>query len=291
MNRTTIQPLLNALLRALVAVAAVGPCSAAPAGFECLIEPAQVVEIRTAVDGLIAAVHVQRGDLVRKGQVLVELQSAAERVAVESARFRAQMDGQVTSARSRLDYATKKHARMVDLQQQNYASAQARDEAEAERRLAESELQVAVENHELAKIEYRRAQEQLAQRTIASPFNGVVLDRTLNPGDLAESGSGRKPVLKVAQIDPLRVDIVLPASLFGQVVVGMKATVTPLGAPSGGQPAVVRLVDRVIDAASGTFVARLDLPNPHRKLPGGMRCHATLENIKLPDMLARGNGG
>ena len=49
----------------------------------------------------------------------------------------------------------------------------------------------------------------------------------LNPGDLAESGSGRKPVLKVAQIDPLRVDVVLPAALFGQVKPGTEASVVP----------------------------------------------------------------
>ena len=55
----------------------------------------------------------------------------------------------------------------------------------------------------------------MALRTLASPFNGVVVDRLLNPGDLAESGSGRKLVLKVAQIDPMKVDVVLPAALFG----------------------------------------------------------------------------
>jgi RND family efflux transporter MFP subunit len=254
---------------------------ASAAGFECLIEPSQVVEMRSSVDGIIAAVHVQRGEAVRKGQVLVELQSSAERVAVESARYRAQMEGQVAAARNRVDYAGKKLARLADLQQQNYASAQARDEADAERRLAESELQVAIENRELARIEHRRAQEQLALRTLASPFAGVVLDRTLNPGDLAESGSGRKAVLKLAQIDPLRVDIVLPASLFGHVKAGHKATVSAL---VGGtrHEAAVKVVDQVIDAASGTFVARLELPNPKGAVPGGARCSAEIDGVSAP---------
>jgi RND family efflux transporter MFP subunit len=256
---------------------------AAPDGFDCLIEPNQVVEMRTSVDGIIASIGVQRGDAVRRGQVLAELESTAEKVAVESARFRAQMEGQVASARNRVDYATKKVARLTELQQQNYASAQARDEADAERRLAESELQAAIENRDLAKIEYRRAQEQLALRSLVSPLNGVVVDRMLNPGDLAESGSGRKGILKVAQIDPLRVDIVMPAALFGRVRTGMKATVVPIGVGAGPQAAVVRLVDRVIDAASATFIVRLDLPNPQHQLPGGVRCRATIENIKAPE--------
>jgi RND family efflux transporter MFP subunit len=261
-----------------------GSCAAAlpllgsAAGFECLIEAAQVVEIRSPVDGVIAGVHVQRGDAVRKGQVLVELSSAAERLAVESARYRSAMDGQVSAARNRLDYATKKLARASDLQQQNYVSAQARDEADTERRLAESELQAAVENRELARIEHRRAVEQLALRTMTSPFNGVVVDRMLNPGDLAESGAGRKPVLKVAQIDPLRVDIVLPGAVFGQLRPGMKASVVPQGS-SVHYTASVRLVDKLIDAASNTFVARLDLPNPNHAIAGGARCVAEIEGV------------
>ena len=258
--------------------AAALPLLSQAAGFECLIEAAQIVEVRSPVDGVIANVHVQRGDVVRKGQVLVELNSTAERLAVESARYRSVMEGQISAARNRIDYSTKKLARITDLYQQNFSSAQARDEADAERRLAESELQTAIESRELAKIEYRRAVEQLALRTMSSPFNGVILDRLLNPGDLAESGSGRKPVLKLAQIDPLRVDIVLPAALFGQVKPGTKATVVTQGSMVR-YSASVKLVDKLIDAASGTFVARLELPNPAHALPGGARCQAEVEGL------------
>jgi RND family efflux transporter MFP subunit len=265
----------------IAALATLAPAIAAAAGFECLIEPWQVVELRAAVDGVIAAVHVQRGDVLRKGQLLVELQSALERVAVESARYRAQTEGQLAAARNRIDYTTKKLARLNELHEKNFVSAQARDEAETERRLAESELQVAIENRELAKIEHRRAQEQLALRTLASPFTGVVVDRLLNPGDLAESGSGRKAVLKIAQIDPLKVDIVLPAALFGRVKVGQKASV--VSAVGGARYAAsVKIVDRVIDAASGTFVARLELPNPQLLVPGGSRCSAEFDGIAAP---------
>ena len=264
-----------ALLTALL------PGLAVAARFECLIEPSQVVELRSSVDGVIATVHAQRGDVLRKGQVLVELQSASERIVVESARYRGQMDGQVAAGRNRVDYANKKVARLTDLHQQNFASAQSRDEAEAERRLAESELVAALENRELAKIEHRRAQEQLALRTLASPFNGVVVDRLLNPGDLAESGSGRKAILKVAQVDPMKVDVVMPATLWGQMKVGQKASVVSV---VGGAryPATVKVVDRVMDAASGTFVVRLELPNPQLLVPGGARCSAEFEGLVGP---------
>ena len=272
--------------RVLVAVGVLVLPSVAAANFECLIEAAQVVEIRSPVEGVIAKVHVQRGQMVRRGQVLVELASEVERAAAESARFRAQMDGQIFAARSRVDYATKKLARIRELHAESFVSAQARDEAEAERRLAEAELKAAIESRDLAHIEHRRAVEQLALRTLTSPLNGVVMDRLLNPGDLAESGAGRKPVLKLAQIDPLKVDIVLPGPLFGQVRPGMKATITPQGSATR-YTAPIRFIDRVMDAASGTFVARVDLPNPKHAVAGGVRCTAQIEGIEGSPQPAR----
>lgn len=268
-------PCLRAIrhIAPVLAGLALTPIAIAAGSFDCLIEPWQVVEIRSPVEGIIDKVTVQRGDTVRKGQVLVELQSAVERSAVESARYRAQMVGRVSLAQSRLDLAAKKLVRAKELSRQNYVAAQALDEAEAERKLAESELRDATETQELAKLEYRRAVELLNQRTIASPLNGVVVDRLLNVGDLAEAGTGRKGVLKVAQIDPLRVDVVLPAALFGQLRLGQRAEVVARGSPVRHE-AVVKLVDRVVDAASGTFVVRLDLPNPTGSLPGGVRCQA-----------------
>jgi RND family efflux transporter MFP subunit len=271
----------------LGALALVLPSWAAASGFECLLEPWQLVEVRAPVDGMIASIAVNRGDAVRKGQALVVLQSEAEKVAVESAAYRARMEGQIAAARNRIDYATKKLSRQEDLKKDNFLSAQAGDEALAERRLAESELQSAMEARELARIELLRTKELLALRTMTAPFAGVVVDRMLNPGDLAESGSGRRPVLKVAQIDPIRADVPLPAALFGQVKAGTKATV--ISVVGGGRfNATVRSVDRVIDAASGTFVARLEVPNPQGLVPGGARCNATIEGVEPPPRAAAG---
>lgn len=251
------------------------------AGFDCLLEPTQTIEIRSSVEGVIAAVHVNRGELVRRGQVLLELQSGVERAAVDSARYRSQMEGQIAAATNRVAFTRKKLERLVNLQEQNFVSSQIRDEAAAEKLLAESELQSATEAREMARIELRRAQEQLSLRSITAPFSGIVVDRLLHPGDLAEAGSGRKPALKVAQIDPMRVDVVLPASMFGQVRVGAKAWVSP-AVGSGSLEGSVKIVDRLIDAASGTFVARLAVPNPQSKAPVGARCTATIEGVTAP---------
>ena len=261
-----------------VAVALGAATHAVGASFECLLEPTQVVEVRAPVDGVIAAIAVTRGDPIRRGQSLVVLQSDAERASVEVATLRAAAQGAILAARNRVEFTTRKLARLAELRKENFSTQQALDEAAVEVQLAEAELQSAIEARDLARADLKRAQEQLALRTIAAPFNGVVVDRLLNPGDLAESGSGRKPALRVAQIDTLRADVALPAALFARVRAGARASVTS-SVGGGVYPAMVRSVDRVIDSASGTFIARLEVQNPLGQVPPGARCTASIDGI------------
>lgn len=277
-------------LRGSVAGLLLGGAAAWANPYECLIEPNQTVDIRSSVEGVIEKVLVQRGDRVREGQVLVQLESAAEASAAELARFRAEARGRVASAQSRLDYAVKKSERNQQLQAQNFVSAQARDEAEAERHITEADLRDARENREMAGYEYRHAVDLLNRRTLRSPFNGVVMDRMLNPGDLAEAGTGRKAILKLAQIEPLRVEVVLPVAAWGKLKKKDTAEVIPetLG---GRYAATVSVIDSVFDSASGTFGVRLALPNAAGRLPAGIRCQVdfpALRNLPVKAMAVKG---
>ncbi len=262
-----------------------GPLWANP--YECLIEPNQTVEVRSSVEGVIEKVLVKRGDRVRAGQLLVQLESSVERSAVETARYRAEAGGRLAAAKNRFDYASKKQTRSQELHAQNFVSAQVRDEADAEKRISESELRDAQENSELARLEYRQAQDLLNRRMLRSPFNGVVMDRMLNPGDLAEAGTGRKPILKLAQVEPLRVEVVLPIAAYGKLKSGDSAAVTPEGL-GGSYSAKVSVIDSVFDSASGTFGARLELPNTSGKLPAGIRCRVDFPSLQ--NLPAKGNG-
>ena len=85
---------LSACLAAVLPVAAQTMPAARPAaagangGFDCLLEPWQVIEVRSATDGVIASISVSRGDTFRRGQVLMELQSQSEKLTVDLARMR-----------------------------------------------------------------------------------------------------------------------------------------------------------------------------------------------------------
>lgn len=239
--------------------------------YDCLIQPNQMVEVRSPAEGIIESVLVRRGDTVRAGQVLVQLESSVETSAVKLAQFRSEVAGRLAAAEGRFDYANKKLERAKSLQAQSFVSQQSSEEAEAERRITEAELRDARENRQLAALEYQQAQDMLNRRTLRSPFNGVVVERLLNPGDLAEAGAGRKPILRLAQVEPLRVEVVLPLAAFGKIKKSNPADVTPEGI-GGRYSAKVSVVDSVFDSASGTFGVRLELPNAAGKLPAGIRC-------------------
>jgi len=280
------KPALGAVAAACFAMAA---AAARSADFDCVIDPRQVIELRSPVEGLIEKIMVDRGDFVRKGQVLVQLDAAVERASAALALQRSQLEGAIRSGESRVDYSSKKHGRQEELFKQNFISAQARDESATERRLAESELKEAQDNRRVAELEYKRQNEVLRLKTIVSPLTGVVMERLMHPGEVAEAGVGRKPILKLADIDVLHVEVILPVEAFGKVKQGSKADVMP-DAPVGGKyQAVVKVVDRVFDAASGTFGVRLELPNPQRRLPAGMRCKASFSTIG-DDIVPRSGG-
>ena len=72
--------------------------------------------------------------------------------------------------------------------------------------------------------EGKRAEEVLAQRSIRSPVNGVVVAVLLRPGELASSNQ-KDPIMKLMEVDPLNVELVLPVAQYGRIKVGQRALV------------------------------------------------------------------
>jgi len=248
--------------------------------FDCLIEPTQIVELRSPVVGLLQTVHARRGDLVRAGQVLVTIESSVEQSAVASASYKADAQGALQLARNKVSAAREKARRMKELAEEEFVSAQARDDAIAELKLSESELKSAEESSQMAKLDHRQTVDQLNRRQLRSPFNGVVMDQYLYPGALVDGGEGKKPILKIAQTNPLAVQTILPFRLFPQVRVGQRVVVVPEKPFSREIDATIRTVDRVIDAAAGTFGVVADLDNTRQVLPAGIRCRLRLPGVQ-----------
>lgn len=249
------------------------------AEFDCVLEPRQTVDLRSPTSGLIERLNAERGQFVRAGQVLVELDSGAERAALDVARHKATMRGAVRSGESRLGYAALKLSRRESLAADDLISKQDRDETATERQLAESELQEARDNVSQAALEVRRNEELIRLRTLRSPVSGVVMERNMHVGELADPADGRKPIFRIADIGTLHAEVVLPAEAYAHVKVGGRATVRVTQPQPVSVGATVRVVDRVLDAASGTFGVRLELPNPNFALPAGIQCRADFPDV------------
>jgi RND family efflux transporter MFP subunit len=272
---------LTLLAAALCSSAAFAQSNPPARGLDCMIQPHQIVQIGSASAGVIEHILVDRGDLVTRGQTIVQLQAGVERAALAVARERAQQQGEMTVAVGSADLAQRELRRAQELHDQNFVSQTYLDKQRAEAQVAGGRTDQANERKKLSQREVDLAAAQLAQRSISAPIAGVVVERFMSPGEFVD----QKPILRIAAIDPLRVDVLVPAAAFGQVEVGMKGAVLPELLPDAQKKrehiAVVKTVDRVIDAATNTFRVRLELPNPGGTLPAGLRCKVDL-GVKLP---------
>jgi RND family efflux transporter MFP subunit len=242
--------------------------------YDCLIQPKMVLKLGTPVPGLISELLVDRGAVVKKGDVIAKLESGVEEASVSLAKARAENDATIRSNHAKLEFQRRKDERMKQLRKNETVSFAIADEAETAARVAQSELDEANINLQLAQLELARASEVLKQRTIRSPIDGVVVARALGPGEYAfDQGH----LVTVSQIDPLNVEVYLPLSQFGRIRLGTSAQVYP--EVGGEYAAIVTIVDQVFDAASATIGVRLELPNPDYALPAGLKCQIRFPGI------------
>ena len=208
---------------------------------DCMIEPNIMVDISSPVDGVLDSLVVDRSDEVKKGEIVATLKSDVEQVAVKM-------------SMERLKLSQIQYKRAKGLYRKKAISLTEKDSLDNEKKLAELDLQHAKANLDL--------------RQIRSPIDGVVVKRYSTPGEFVEAD----PIIKLAQLDPLKIEVVSPVSNYGKIVKGMRAEILP---DFGGYPnliAEVVVVDKVIDAASGTFGIRLELANKDHSIPSGLKC-------------------
>lgn len=241
-----------------------------PAG--CLIEPDRVSELGAPVIGIVERVHVERGEQVALGQPVVSLRATVESANANVATIRSKMDADIRASQASLDLARQKVKRAETLVAQSFISEQALEQANAEQELAVQKLAQARGQQQVWEAERRVADAQVGLRVVRSPFAGVVVERYVHLGERVDD----KPLLRVAVINPLRVELMVSTLQYGSVKLGDSITVRP--ELPGVQPVVAKVVhiDKVMDAASNTFRVRLSLPNPKNELPAGLRCKADL---------------
>ncbi|MGB5254614.1 MAG: efflux RND transporter periplasmic adaptor subunit [Sedimenticolaceae bacterium] len=235
---------------------------------DCVISPSVVADLGSGVPGIVNMVRVDRSDMVEAGDVVAELESSVEAAALELAQARAEMDAEVNLRRVNAAFGKRQKRRTQDLFQRKAISTNDMDERDTEARLAAIQLRQALDTQRLAKLERERSVSVLNRRTIKSPITGVVMERFKTIGEYVED----QPVVRIAQLDPLHVEVFVPVEHLGKIRPGMQAEVWTEAVTDSSWKASVSRVDRVADVASGTYGVRLELPNPDYSVPAGLRC-------------------
>ncbi len=210
-------------------------------GLDCIIVPSSTVKLGSEVPGIIEEIAVDRGEIVHKGQVLVRLGSSVERAAMES-------------KKARYEFARNEHKRRSGLYVKAMVSTRDVDESEM--------------NLKIAQRDFEQSEKEYERKTIRSTIEGVVVERLLQPGERVE----QEPILKLAQLSPLYVEVIAPVSMLGSVKTGDRAAVRPENPIKAEYIGGVKVVDNVVDAASGTFGIRIELENGNYALPSGLKC-------------------
>jgi RND family efflux transporter MFP subunit len=208
---------------------------------DCMIEPNVMVELSSPVAGVLDTLTVDKSDEVKSGQLVATLKAEVEAVNVQTSEERLKL--------SRIE-----HKRAVELYREKAITLSDKDKSENEKKLYE--------------LDVKNAKANLDLRQIRSPIDGVIVKRYAMPGEFVET----KPILQIAQLDPLRIEVVSPVSNYGKIKKGMQAKILPEFGEYDALIATVVVVDKVIDAASGTFGVRLELENKDYAIPGGLKC-------------------
>jgi membrane fusion protein (multidrug efflux system) len=157
------------------------------------VRAAYETEVGAKIMARVLAVRFGAGQHVEEGQVLVELEHGEFEARVSQAR------AAMEAAQARLDQAQTNYDRIVRLREQNAAS-------ELELTTATSELNAAKAEHKRTQAALREAETMLGFATIHSPLTGVVIDKTVDVGDMVTPGQSLATRLEVGQRLPVTLE-------------------------------------------------------------------------------------
>ncbi|CAE6698527.1 MAG: efflux RND transporter periplasmic adaptor subunit [Nitrospira sp.] len=238
--------------------------------------PNQLVNIFSRVDGYIAKIYVDKGDLVKANQLLVEIDHTDYVHAVNQAKANllsaqakvVQQDAGVRNATLTLD-------RMQALIKDQFVSQQDLDTA-----LVNRDAAVALQDSLRAQVQQMtvalaQAETNLAYSYIRAPFAGYIAERNLDPGayvsgTTASTSTVSRGILSVHDVETVRTLIEVVEKDVPLVQVGQRADVRAEAYPNEVFEGRVTRIVQALNRATRTMTVEVDLPNKDHRLKGGM---------------------
>lgn len=283
-HRATVGAFCNFLALGVLAVVALAGCRGGEDDEQGEVRPVRVLTLDKSVRGdvfqLVGNVQAQRevnlsfriggrlaerlvevGDVVRPGQLVARLETQDEESGMQSAR------AQLNAARALQIEASNNFVRMRDLVEQNAVSRALFDQAQANRRAAESQV-------ESAQAQLNLAQNRLEYTRLVSDVGGVVTAQGAEPGEVVSAG---RMIAQVAGEGARDAVFDVPARIKDNAARDATVEVLLTADPNVRTSGRVREVSPRADAVTGTFRVRVALADP----PAAMRLGTTVTG-RLP---------
>jgi len=230
------------------------------------IEPVETVEVGTQVSGKVEKIYVDFNDVVKKGDLLAELDKQTLNQSLSRAK------ASLTSAESQLNYAKLTYERTKQLYEANAATLAAYQEAQN----TYTQAQMSKRN---AQASYDQALVDLGYAEIYSPIDGIVLDRAVEVGQTVAASFSTPTLFTLANdLTKMQVEADVDEADIGQVKVDQRVTFTVdayMNESFEGTVSQIRMKPTTTSNVV-TYTVIIDAPNPDQKLFPGMTASVTI---------------
>ena len=230
------------------------------------IEPVETVEVGTQVSGKVEKIYVDFNDVVKKGQLMAELDKQTLNQSLSRAK------ASLTSAESQLNYAKLTYERTKQLYEANADTLAAYQEAQN----SYTQAQMSKRN---AQASYDQARVDLAYAEIYSPIDGIVLDRAVEVGQTVAASFSTPTLFTLANdLTKMQVEADVDEADIGQVKVGQRVTFTVDAYMDDVFEGTVNQIRMKPTTTSNvvTYTVIIEAPNPDQKLFPGMTASVTI---------------
>ncbi|MEZ5842476.1 MAG: efflux RND transporter periplasmic adaptor subunit [Hyphomicrobiaceae bacterium] len=253
------------------------------------VQPTKKVDVSSELSGTVRKVLVDYNSPVKAGQPLAELDTDKLRATVESSRARlAAARARVADARATIVEKQRDLERKRQLAAKQIASTHDLDAAQAARDRAEAALASTEADVGVAEADLRLNETNLAKACICSPIDGVVLKRSVDPGQTVAASLQAPVLFSIAEdLRQMELQVDVDEADVGKVANGQKASFTVDAFPDRRFPASIRDVRFASETVQGvvTYKAVLDIDNAALLLRPGMTATAEIRVTEIADAL------
>ena len=230
--------------------------------------PSKRAEIAAEQSGTIVEMPVAEGEAVEQDQVLFKLSSKLQELRVQ--RLEALCGSSLTlrKALATLEHAETEMKRLMKLSAELVGSGKDLQDRELEAVLARLEHQQAQLDHTVTTNDMEQARVLLEQRTVVSPFSGIVTEIFKRRGETSEK---LVQVMEIATLDPLWVEFECPITDENLFRPGTEVVVSPAARKNESRTGTVVYVSMTAKPSSHTFRVRIATPNKDHTWKAGLK--------------------